>query len=57
MIRMVNKSAYQRTAINKTMTVAFKGESEYLAWLKEGNYTLIHDVENTESGLIAVTYS
>jgi hypothetical protein len=57
MIRTINKSAYQRTVINKTATVAFKTEGDYIAWLKANPNTIIHSVENTNSGLITVTYS
>lgn len=57
MIRMINKSTYQRTVINKTATVAFETEAAYLSWLKENSSRMIHGVDNTESGLIVVTYS
>jgi hypothetical protein len=57
MIRMINKSAYQRTAINKTMTIAFETEAAYLSWLKANSSRMIHGVENNENGLIVVIYS
>lgn len=50
------KSFYSRTATRSIKVLAFEGQAEYLEFIKNGKYSLIHDVDE-EDGLIIVKYT
>ncbi len=51
------KSFYSRTAVGPSIKVlVFEAEKEYLEFIKNGKYSLIHDVD-AEDGLIIVKYT
>ncbi|AST93258.1 hypothetical protein BC6307_19345 [Sutcliffiella cohnii] len=57
-VRSVNKSSYRGYDNRPRVKIAvFDKHGDYIAWLKRGDYELVHEVDELEEGRLLVKYS